>query len=360
MSELREALDDAWEDGGDDEGGLLAPASEVLTPEDAQADGEVGEHEDEVSQSPVDEAERQYAPGQEPDADGEHPAGSEEATKESSEGAEAGASVGAGDAGETAPIGWSPEAREGWAAIPKATKDQILQRERDIEQNMANTNLARQESQVLNQIASKYGAVMAAEGVTNHFQAIDGMFQTAAKLRMGSPEAKADQIRRMIQTYGVDVELLDSMLVGEQPQNNPNAQVSQMIDQRMAPVNQMMQQLAGMQQIKQNEQHAGANAQVGQFAQTAEFINDVRYDMADLMDLATKRGQSLSLQEAYDRACSVHPQVSAVLAKRQEQESLITKQKAGLSINGSGQEAAPNTANNTLGQDVRAAWDAYR
>jgi hypothetical protein len=150
------------------------------------------------------------------------------------------------------------------------------------------------------------------------------------------------------------------LLVGEAPQANPNQQMQQMIDQRMQPVNQMMNQLAGMQQNKVQEQHNGANQQIGEFAQNAEFINDVRYDMADLMDLASKRGQNLSLQDAYDKACSVHPQVSGVLQKRWEQENLQTKQSASMSINGNGQEGAPDTSKQTLGQDVRAAWDAYR
>jgi hypothetical protein len=349
MSELREALDEAWE--GEDDGEPLAPQSEVIEDSDVSELQADTASEDEVESSPRDEAQRDFP--------------SEEAREASSGGGVEAAGGKSGDASDEqgavqAPIGWSPEAREGWAGIPEATKNQIIQRERDIEKNMANTGLARQESQVFNQIAGKYQAVMAAEGVNNPFQAIEGMFQTASRLRMGSPQAKAQQIAQMIKNYGVDIETLDSLLVGEAPKANPGQQVQQMIDQRMQPVNQMMNQLAGMQQNKVQEQHNGASQQIGEFAKNAEFINDVRYDMADLMDLATKRGQNLSLKDAYDKACSVHPQISAVLQKRQQQESLVGKRGAALSINGNGHEAPADSSKNTLGQDVRAAWDAYQ
>jgi hypothetical protein len=349
MSELREALDDAWE--GEDDGEPLAPASEVLEGTDVSELQEDTGSEAEAESGPRDEAERGF-PSEEAREASSGASGAAEGGKSGDASAEQGAMP--------APIGWSPEAREGWAGIPEATKKQIVQRERDIEKNMANTGLARQESQVFNQLAGKYQAVMAAEGVNNPFKAVEGMFQTAARLRMGSPQAKAQQIAHMIKNYGVDIETLDSLLVGEAPRANPGQQVQQMIDRRMQPVNQMMNQLAGMQQNKVQEQHNGANQQIGEFAKNAEFINDVRYDMADLMDLATKRGQNLSLQAAYDKACAVHPQISAVLQKRQQQESLVGKRGAALSINGNGHEAPSDTSKNTLGQDVRAAWDAYR
>ena len=337
MSDLREALDDAWEDDGN-EGDTIAPASEVI--EDAELSDVQDDTESDGAPEPresLDQAERQYAPGDAPPiAEGEPAA-----------------------AGDPAPIGWNPEAREGWSGIPDATKQQILQRERDIEQNMANTSTARQESQVFNQIASKYAPVMAAEGVNNPFQAIEGMFQTAAELRMGNPQQKAGRIAMMIKNYGVDIQALDALLVGETPEVNQNDQMAQLIDQRMQPVNQMMQQLAGMQQNKVQEQHEGATAQVGEFSKNAEFLADVRYDMADLMDLATKRGQNMSLQDAYERACSVHPEVSKVLQKRWEQNNLMGKQQADMSISGQGEAGSPPASNNSLGQDVRAAWDAY-
>jgi hypothetical protein len=53
------------------------------------------------------------------------------------------------------------------------------------------------------------------------------------------------------------------------------------------------------------------------FTSTAEFMDDVREDVADMMELASRRGVALTLEDAYNRACKLHPEVSQVLQQRE-------------------------------------------
>jgi predicted phage tail protein len=279
----------------------------------------------------------------------------------------------AGEAGggrNGAPVGWNPELREQWAGLPDGVKKQIHAREQHMAQAMQGTAQARQIAQDFQGVSQKYGSVMAAEGFNSPMQAVDTMLQTVTELRMGSPAQKATRIAELIQNYGIDIKTLDDSLaaqMGGQPapqqqQMDPNVQ--HMIDQRMAPVNQMMNQLAGMQQQKQQQGNVAAQQEVQQFAQTAEFLDDVRHDVADLIDMATKHGRDMPLQEAYDKACAMNPQIANVLEQRAQQQSLATagqrmssKKMAASSLAPGNRGANSKAVGDSMLDQLNAAWD---
>ncbi|MCP4450103.1 MAG: hypothetical protein GY809_01470, partial [Planctomycetes bacterium] len=175
-----------------------------------------------------------------------------------------------------------------------------------------------------------------------------GLFNTVAQLRMGSQAQKAEAVAGLIQHYGIDISTLDNVLVGNQTEA-PNAEMERMLDQRMAPVNQLMQQLQQVEQQKNQQTQNEAAQTIKNFAPSAEFLDDVRGDMADLIDLAAKRGQSMTIEQAYEKACQLNPQVSEVLEQRKAQEaltgrtaSLQGKALASSSLNGR-RGGAPST-----------------
>lgn len=263
-----------------------------------------------------------------------------------------------------APVNWGPKERESWSKIPRPLQDKIVAREKEMADAMQGTADARKTHGAINQLAQAYAPILAAEGAATPMAAIQSMFQTVAQLRMGSPADKAGQIAQMIKHYGVDIGTLDSMLVGESPQQNPNAQLESLIDQRMAPINNVMEQLSQQQlQFQQNQQQQATQAVVD-FGQNAEFLADVRNDMADLIDLAAKHGRELSMQEAYDRACALNPDVSAVIEERARAEKLLgdkttlaNKRKAASSLNGQQQGDGGSRAGMSMRDTIADAWD---
>ena len=93
-------------------------------------------------------------------------------------------------------------------------------------------------------------------------------------------------------------------------------------------------------------------------------LNDVRNDMADLIDMATRQGRDMPLQEAYDKACTMHPQVSAVMAQRAQQEQLAgkqqqvaTKKAAASSLRPGNPGGQTTNSAGTLYDALSAAWD---
>lgn len=263
-----------------------------------------------------------------------------------------------------APLDWSPKQRESWSKIPRPIQDKIVAREQEMAQTIAGTAEARKTADRFSQLASSYAPVLAAEGVNTPMEAVEGLFKTAANLRMGSPEQKAQQIAQMIKHYGVDIQALDNVLVGQPVQKAPNADFEQLINQKLAPINQVFEQLTALQQQKAQQSQQTANQSVVEFGQKAEFLNDVRNDMADLIDMAAKQGRNLTLQEAYDRACALNPEIAQVIEERKREEQILggrsqiaAKRNAASTLNGKMSGSGGGTSNLSLRDTIASAWD---
>ena len=261
-----------------------------------------------------------------------------------------------------APASWTPKARETWGKLPKEAQAEIAKREKQITDTLAQTAQQRNFVKQVNDTLAPYREGLIAAGVKSPLEAIDVLFRTEASLRVGSPHTKAKTIADMIKQYGVDIQTLDSLLAGEAPQQNPQSELEALLDQRLGPIQQYLSQ---QHQYAQQQEMTGAHSQVGEFAKNAEFLEDVRMDMADLIDMAAARGQQMTLQQAYDKACAINPEISKVMAERQRQQQLMgnkqntdRKRHAAVSVTGrEGGQMAKGEAD-TLRGAIEAAWDA--
>jgi hypothetical protein len=125
----------------------------------------------------------------------------------------------------------------------------------------------------------------------------------------------------------------------------------------------MGQQNALQQQQAQQQQETAENEVVA-FGENAEFLADVRMDMADLIDMASKRGQSMTMQDAYNKACVLNPQIQAVLQQRQQHKQLTgnsntmaNKRLAGSSITGNRGGGGAGGSGGSMRDTISNAWD---
>jgi hypothetical protein len=264
-----------------------------------------------------------------------------------------------------APAGWSPKDRENWSKVPPELQQRINAREQEMIDTMANTSASRQVHERMTQLVNSYAPVMAAEGVNDPIEAAEGMFKTVAQLRMGTAQQKAQTIAQMINHYGVDITSLDNALVGnEQPTTTQTSDVEQRVAEQMQPFNKVMETLQQLTDQKTEQSKASAISSVQQFADTAEFLNDVRNPMADLIDAAAARGQDLSLEKAYNMACMLDPEISAVLDQRKQDAALLgsnnnlaNKRRAASSLNGRQSGIATHQGGVNRRSDLLQAWD---
>ncbi|NBD11824.1 hypothetical protein [Corallococcus silvisoli] len=217
-----------------------------------------------------------------------------------------------------APQSWRPDAREKWAALPPEVQQEVSRREREMAVTIQQTAQHRKVAEGFQQVVQPYAGMIQAEG-GDPFKAVGSLLQTAAALRTAPPAHRAQLVANIVKTYGVPLEDLDAALAGQAPaQGQPQA--SQHLDPEAIARQVQERVLHSVQQQRQSAMSARAKQEADVFLGSgeAEFIDDVRNDIADILELNARRGVEVSLKDAYKRACEMHPEVSKVLKQREQ------------------------------------------
>lgn len=219
-----------------------------------------------------------------------------------------------------APASWTPAAREKWGALDPELRAEIHRREGEAQRLLQETAGVRQFAQQFAQIVQPYEMFIRAEN-SDPLRAVQSLMNTAAQLRVGTPQAKVGIVASIIQQHGIDLQMLDAYMAQQlgippggslPPQPPRDPRVDQILAQQQAQ--QWQQQQA--QQQREAWETSAIQQGLAQFAQTHEFYFDVADTMADLVDRATARGQEVDLEKIYARACQLDEQVSTILSQR--------------------------------------------
>lgn len=220
-----------------------------------------------------------------------------------------------------APQSWKPEVREKWATLPPEVQAEVARIDREVRQTMQQAAEARKSWEGFRAAVAPYEADILAEG-SDPIKAVGSLLQTAKALRSAPPAHKANLVANIIKQYGVDVAALDAALSGQAPQPSAQPQgptldpeaLLQQAEQRVFQRIQTQRQQAVAEKARQD---AEAFISSGE----AEFIDDVRDIMANLLDAAARSGMNLTLQDAYNRACSLHPGVTQAMEQRRQAQA---------------------------------------
>jgi hypothetical protein len=269
--------------------------------------------------------------------------------------------------GEKAPASWRPDIREHWGALPEPVRSEIQRRETEVARTLQETAEARKTVEAVMKTIEPYQAFIKAEN-SNPLQAIDNLMSTAARLRTGTAPELAQLVAGIVNQFGTGrfgngfIEMLDTALSGQTPRQDPQQlAIEQVLNQRLAPMQSMLTQFQQAQIQQQQQATYAAQNEVSTFLDRAEFGNDVREDMADIIEAAQRRGQNMSLQDAYKKACLMNDNVRSVLTQRVQtkgaQQTTTAAQKArSAAVQVSG--AAPMGALRQESTDVRSAIEA--
>jgi hypothetical protein len=268
------------------------------------------------------------------------------------------------------PAQWKPEAREQWQAVPAGVQAEITRREREFQTHLQQSAELRQFVSAFEDIVRPYEMFIRAEN-SNPLAAVQNLFQTAAELRVGTPQAKALMVAGLVQQYGIDLRQLDTALAQRfgVPTNGINPQVVQQPtpqtfqDPRVDQFLYMQQQAA--EQAAQRET-AEIQSATQEFAEAHEFFMDVKDDMADMIEIAARRGIVLPVKEAYEKACQLNPDVRKILAQRStapnaraNTQAALRAKRAASSIKGeSSPHGVTTSTDGTLRGDIEAAFES--
>jgi hypothetical protein len=174
-------------------------------------------------------------------------------------------------------------------------------------------------------------------GVTPQ-QAISQLLQADYTLATASKTQRAQFMAKLCRDYDIDVVELDAAIVAgmggqtaqvNAPQFDVQALVQQQLQQALAPIYQQ-------QQAEQQRQQQVVDQTVEQMALDPKYphFDEVREDMADIIDLAAKRGVYVSLDEAYSKAIAFNPQVNQMQQAQQQNLQAQRAKVASRSVTG--------------------------
>lgn len=264
-----------------------------------------------------------------------------------------------------APNSWKPAERESWAKVPAEARAAIVRREKQIEQELSQTANVRKFSNELARIIQPHSANIQAAGTTP-LAAIDTLLKTASSLQQGSANQKAEIIANLIHQNAVDIKVLDDIL-SKRPINQPQGgtQQSPNVPPPWAqPLFSFMNSVEQTRQQHEQQLTESANAEIESASQDLPFFEDLRLDIADVLESAARRGKVMTLKEAYDRAAALDPEVSKILDQRRlaarQSTDLSGKKRAAKTISGApsgGKEGGGNQKPASRREALAQAWD---
>lgn len=262
-----------------------------------------------------------------------------------------------------APAQWKPHVREKWNALPREVQEEVTRREAD-------------HMRMIGSLGPKIGL---ANLVANHIepfvetlqqnqvppqQFLGEVFGTIRTLHQGTPQQRAEVVANMVQSYGVDLRMLDAVLT-RRLQLPPEYQQAQRLAAQAQGV--LQQRNAEQRQFHEQQQQDAADRTLAAFGADPrnEFFEDVRGMMADLL----QSGSSRNLEEAYAAAVWANPDTRKILLQREaadraKQHQLKANQKRniGSAVTGAprGGSATPAIGENmSLRDTISAAIDQH-
>lgn len=269
------------------------------------------------------------------------------------------------------PPSWRAAAREKWAALPPEVQQEAIRRETETSRTLNESAQARQGWETFRRVAAPYEGMFRQQNV-DPLQGFQILAQTYHELQYAPPQRKVAILANLISSHlGTDeasINLLAAALSGQpaqgapqQPSFDPAA-----FKQELLGEFRQMGELAASQ--------AGARQMEEFIATEPEFLEDVRETMADIIDVdrASKnrladgdpRKFALSPEEAYARACQMHPEVSQVMRQREEarartaqNEATQRAKAAAATLKGESPGVTPR--DNSRLAEIARAWDLH-
>lgn len=232
------------------------------------------------------------------------------------------------------PQAWKAAQKAKWETLPPDVRQEVLRREHETTRVLNETAQVRQFTTQFQQAIQPYMARI--QQVGNPIVAIQNLLAADHLLASGPKAQKAQYLARLIKDYGVDIHELDAALAGTAPVDPVESRVEQLLQERLTPFQQYIAQQQQAEQARQRQTQESLAAQITAMSQDPAYphFEEVRDAMADIIEIQAKRGVSIDLKTAYNRAVAADPRIS--------QEIMQTRQAA--SANAQAQRALKASA----------------
>ena len=262
------------------------------------------------------------------------------------------------------PTNWKGGAKGEWANVPLSVRQEVHRIESEVAKVMQEAAPLRQFHQQFQQTMAPYMARIESYG-TQPVQAIGNLLKADYLLSSAPKQQRAQLMAQFIKDYEVDIVELDNALSGSAP-SNPQGQQSDVEQRIMQQVQQMVAPFYQQQQNQTRQLQERATTTVQSMSQDHikyPYFNEVREDMADIVEMMAKRGVDISMEDAYARATRINPDVSSQLEKQvtvqsANQQHLQAQRARNASSSITGAPASGGGGQFTGNGDLRSSLEA--
>lgn len=265
------------------------------------------------------------------------------------------------------PKSWKGVAKDAWAGVDPVVKAEVHRRERDMQraaqEHAPQKKFVGEFTQSIQPFAQHY----AQSGIAP-LQLFQNLMQADVHLSTAPAAQRAQFMAKLIKDYGIDIDMLDTALAGQDPNHNPDARVERMLNERLAPVNEFLQTEQQRRQSVVQAERQRAETVLDRMASDAQNFPHfalVAQDMADITEMALKRRIYLTPKEAYDRAVAMNPEAQAAEQSRSGQQRAQSAHDAAtrslgasLSVSGAPAGLKQTVEASDLRGTIEAAWNA--
>jgi hypothetical protein len=263
------------------------------------------------------------------------------------------------------PASWKGDAKKVWGELPEAARNEVVRRERQVDQVLKESADARQNVEAINAVVNRHADRIREWGAPIP-QVFENLLNADHILSTAPVVDRAQFMAQLIKDYNVDISALDAALSGQpmpQGQVDVSAQVKQLLEQELAP---FKERIAADHRIQQQEVSHTIESMAADHV-NFPYFQDVRDDMADLIEIKAARGVYLTLEQAYNMAAGGNPTVNAANQALRERAAALeadaTARKAknaASSIGGSPASVSGGADPNDLRGTIAAAMGGGR
>jgi hypothetical protein len=246
------------------------------------------------------------------------------------------------------PASWKKDYHEDWKAAPDRLQEYAWQRENEMKAGVEPLISKAQFADQMQEVLNPYMSTIQGLGIDAH-GAVKALMEADHALRYSTPQEKHEVLARLAQSYGIN--LAD---MGDQPQLAPTDPTIWALQNEL---NNVRGEVQGWKQAQEEQQNQSLLGEINTFSQTAEYFEEARPVMIQLL----QSGVAADLSDAYDKAIRLDPNLFDSVNARQQSGVDALKRAASNKAAKSARAAAvsvksstPGSITNTKAQDRRS------
>ena len=236
---------------------------------------------------------------------------------------------------ERPPASWKKDYHEVWQTADPKLKEYAWQREEEMKRGVEPLLSKAQFADQIQQAIEPYQNNLKTLGIEPP-QAIKALMDADNVLRHGTPQQKAQMFASLSQQYGVNLQEIGNL------QQQPVDPTVSMLQNELYSVKNEVMTWKQQQEAAQNQ---ALLSEIDSFAQKAEFFEDARPTMIQLLN----SGMAQNLEDAYNKALRLDESLSSKLQQSQQAQAEAAKREAANKAAKAARAAAVSVRSSTPG-----------